>query len=90
MSPMGITIALDDDVSRLLECEAQRQEKSFEQVASEALHRGLTSTESIPRRTRYWVIPHHAELQAGIGHGGFNQLVDELEGEAAVARTARR
>lgn len=83
---MRTTLTLDPDVARLLEEEQHRQRRPFKQVVNEALRRGLAARSTARSKTRYVVNPHKTALKPGIDAGRFNQLVDELEDEALVAK----
>ena len=76
---MRTTLTLDPDVARCLEEEAHRQRRPFEQIANEAIRRGLASRATGRRLTRYRVRPHRTTLRPGIDAGSFNKLVDELD-----------
>ena len=82
---MRTTLTLDPDVAKRLKDEAARQRKTFKEVVNEALRRGLDPKRA-GRRRRYRVRPHKTTLRPGIDGQSLNQLADELEDEAVVAK----
>lgn len=93
---MRTTLTLDDDLARVLSDEAHRTRRPFKVVVNDALRRGVARAASGKPAPRYRVVPHHGgELNPGLDPARMNQLVDELEIEAAIEKkparaTARR
>jgi hypothetical protein len=82
---MRTTLTLDPDVAQRLKDEAARQRKTFKEVVNDALRRGLEPARG-PRRRRYRVRPHKTTLRPGVDPEALNQLADELEDDAVVAK----
>jgi len=87
---MRTTLTLEPDVARLIEEEAHRKRKTIKAVVNDAIRKGLSSDGSRPRTGRYRVRPHVTKLRPGIDPASFNQLADELEDEAILAKVGRR
>lgn len=86
---MRTTVTLDPDVARFLREEAHRSGRAFKEVLNDFLRRAMRG--DAPRPTRpFKVQPHRTKLAAGVDPGRLNQLADELEDEALIARMARR
>lgn len=82
---MRTTLTIDDDVARLLDDAVHRERRPLKQVVNDALRRGLAAElQSTPFRTT----PHRSELRPGIDPASLNRLVDELEVDAFLQRTA--
>jgi hypothetical protein len=84
MPVMRTTLTLDPDVSRLIEDAVHRERRPMKQVVNDALRRALAPTPA--PRERYRVVPHVSEVLPGIDLSRLNQLADELEDEAILAR----
>lgn len=84
MFAMRTTLTLDPDVSRLIEDAVHRERLPMKQVVNDALRRALAPTQS-PRQP-YRVVPHVSSILPGVDMDRLNQLVDELEDEAILAR----
>lgn len=82
------TLTLDPDVSRLIEDAVHRERRPMKQVVNDALRRALAPADG-PREP-YRVVPHVATVLPGIDVGRLNQLADELEDEAILARARAR
>lgn len=82
---MRTTLTLDPDVAQLLKEEAHRQRKAFKEVVNDAIRRGLAPRRQRPSK-RYTVRPHRTRVLPGIDLAGFNQLADELEDDALLAK----
>jgi len=87
---MRTTLTLDPDVERLLAEEVHRVRRPFKQVVNEAIRRGLAPRLSDAPARPYRTEVHHAKLKAGIDAGALNQLADELEDEAVLAKLRKR
>lgn len=86
---MRTTLTLDPDVARLLEEEVHRRRRPFKEVVNDAIRRALLPGRAEPPEEPYRVVPHEARLQPGLDPAGFNQLADELEVDAVLARPRR-
>jgi uncharacterized protein (UPF0335 family) len=86
---MRTTLTLDDDLYERLEAETHRLRKSFKAVVNDAIRRGMAG-QDVPRDLPpFVVVPHHCEFQPGFDPQHSNRLVDELEVEAMIEKTAR-
>ena len=84
---MRTTLTLDADVVGLIEEEVHRTRRPSKQVINEALRKGLSPRLSDGNPVPYRVTPHHAVLRPGFDPAGFNQLADELEDTAVLAKS---
>ncbi len=84
MSSMRTTLTLDPDVSRLVEDAVHRERRPMKHVVNDALRRALAPTPA-PREA-YRVVPHESSILPGVDTSRLNQLADELEDEAILAR----
>lgn len=75
---MRTTLAIDDDVARLLHDEMARTRRSLKEVVNDLLRRGLAAAAERPAEP-FRVQARDLQLKAGIDEGHFNRLVDELE-----------
>ena len=82
---MRTTVTLDADVERELREEMHRRRESFKQSLNRLLRTGLAAS-APPARERFVVRARPMGLRPGIDPTRMNQLADELEAEAAVAR----
>lgn len=78
-------MTLDDDVVRIIRRIMRAEDKSFKQALNDALRRAARPARHAKRRV-FRVRPHDSPFAAGIDPGKLNQLVDELETAAALAR----
>ncbi|MGH9412890.1 MAG: hypothetical protein ACRD0Y_04030 [Terriglobales bacterium] len=85
---MRTTVTLDGDVQRLLQDEMHRSRTSFKRSLNEAVRRGLASP-SRQKLEPFVVKSFPMGLRPGIDPNRLNQLADELEDEALVARMRR-
>jgi hypothetical protein len=74
-------------VVQLIEDAMHRERRPMKQVVNEALRRALRLTRA--RRKSYRVKPHLADLRPGFDPSRLNQLADELEDEAILAKIKR-
>ena len=86
---MRTTLTLDPDVEQMLRLEAHRRRKPFKVVVNEAIREGLRGRRR-ERPGRYRVTPHVTLLRPGIDAASFNQIADELEDEAVLAKAGAR
>lgn len=87
---MRTTLTLDADVARLIRDAMHRERKTFKDAVNDAIRRGLTPSPMREPREVYRVTPHVAALAPGYDRAGFNQLADELEDAAIVAKPVGR
>lgn len=80
------TLTLDPDVARLIEDAVAQQRKPMKQVVNDALRRGLLAPAAGRARRGYRVRPHRTSLQPGVDVESFNQLADEIEDDAVLAK----
>jgi hypothetical protein len=83
------TLTLDRDVAEALEREMRRAGKGRKATINDALRRGLQMGRRPPRPPRFVVRPHAFGARPGIDLDRLNQLVDELDAEAAVRKLSR-
>ena len=87
---MRTMLTLDPDVVRLIEEQVHRLRQPFKQVVNAALRRGLSPRAGRLRPRRYRVRPHTATLLPGLDRGNLNELADDLEARALVAKLRAR
>ena len=80
---MRTTLTLEPDVARRLQARMADTKLSMKRVVNEALRVGLART-GAERPVKFSVEPHSCRFKPGIDLDKLNQLVDELEGEAAL------
>lgn len=88
---MRTTLTIDDDIGRALKDLSRHAGKSFKTVVNEVLRQGLTSGAKprVPREP-FKVESARRGFVPGIDPFKLNQLVDELEIERFLAKTAPR
>ena len=86
---MRTTVTLDPDVAEKLKAYAHRGKLSFKQALNELIRRGLQSQQTIAKRNRFRVEPHHGGFRPGIDPGRLNQLLDELEVRSFVREASQ-
>ena len=85
---MRTTLTLDPDVARRLKARMAETKLSMKQVVNESLRAGLANIRG-KRDVKFSVEPHSCQFKAGIDLDRLNQLVDELEAEAALKGLSR-
>lgn len=83
---MRTTLTLDDDVARLIDETMRRERRTMKDVVNQALRRSLAQEQEIEP---YTIRVHHTALRPGIDPARMNQMADELEDEALVAKVHR-
>jgi plasmid stability protein len=78
------TLTLDPDVAQRLQARMARRKTSWKQEVNEALRAGLAALGREEKKVRFVVEPHPCRFKVGIDLDKLNQLVDELEAEAAL------
>ncbi len=87
---MRTTLTLDPDLARELKRLANRQNKSFKEIVNSTLKAGLEAHKKQVRgRRRFKVDARSCGLRPGIDTRRLNQLVDELDADAAAAKAKR-
>jgi hypothetical protein len=82
---MRTTLTLDPEIAERLKQEAALGRRSFKAIVNDALRKGLGL--QVARRVgAFRVKPHSSRLLPGIDPAKLNQLVDELEVGAFIAR----
>ena len=80
---MRTTLTLDPDVTRRLKARMAETKLPMKRLVNEALRVGLSSSRA-GRPVQFSVEPHSCQFKPGIDLDKLNQLVDELEAEAAL------
>lgn len=84
---MRTTVTLEADVAARLRELAHRSRTSFKDTLNTVLRRGLVAQAPEPAGgSRFVVEPHDGAFKPGLDLGRLNQLSDELETEAFVAK----
>lgn len=86
---MRTTVTLDEDVARLLREAMHRSRSSFKRTLNAAIRSGLTERREGAKRKRFVVKARALGLRAGTDPARLNQLADELETEAFLAKAKR-
>lgn len=86
---MRTTLTIDDDLAAILERERVRKGVSLKEVVNSLLRRGLELEQLTPVRPVVVTRPHDYGFKPGVDLDKLNQLVDELEVEAAADRLRR-
>jgi hypothetical protein len=86
---MRTTLTIEPEIADRLKQEAALGKRTFKVIVNDALRRGL-GLEAPRRALPFRVKPHSSGLVPGIDPTRLNQLVDELEAEASVAKQAPR
>ena len=86
---MRTTLTLERDVAEQLAREVRRTGRSLKATVNEALRQGLGLAGRSKRAPRFEVEPHAFGFAPGVDLDRMNQLVDELEVQAA-ARSLKR
>ena len=79
---MRTTLTLDPDVARRVREAMARNKLSLKRIVNDALRAGLASVDKAAP-PRFIVQPHPFQARPGIDLDRLNQLVDELDVEAA-------
>lgn len=83
---MRTTLTLEPAVAARIKSEMRRTGKTLKAVVNDALKRGLQLGGRPPRPPRFEVRPRAFGFKAGVDLDRLNQLVDELDTEAAARR----
>jgi hypothetical protein len=82
---MRTTLTIDDEIADRLRQEMALGKRPLKAIVNEALRRGL-GLESVKKPKPYRVKPHASPFLPGVDAGRLNQLVDDLEAEAFLAK----
>jgi hypothetical protein len=82
---MRTTLTIDPEIAERLKEEVALGKRSFKAIVNEALRKGL-GLEGAKRARPYRVKPHASRLLPGIDPTKLNQLADELEVDAFIAK----
>lgn len=82
-------MTIDDDLAAILERETKRKGMTFKELVNAALRRGLEAEQALPPPNKVVTRPHEFRFKPGVDLDKLNQLVDELEAEAAAASLRR-
>lgn len=84
---MPTTLTLDDDLAGLLRTAAQQKGQPLAEVAFSLLRTALGKPTSMPlSSTPFRIRPHQGVFAPGVPLKKLNQLADELDVEAFLAR----
>lgn len=83
---MRTTLTVDPEVAARIKSEVRRTGKTFKAVVNDALKRGLGLGGRAARPPRFEVHPHAFGFKPGVDLDRLNQLVDELDVEAAIRK----
>ena len=86
---MRTTLTLEADVAQRIQREIRRTGKGMKEVVNESLRSGLGLAERREKPPPFKVRPHSFGFKPGIDLNRLNQLVDELEAEAAAEKLGR-
>jgi hypothetical protein len=88
---MRTTVTLEPDVAASLKEFAHRSRTTFKAALNTVLRRGLAAQVPDAKRGRRFVVePHEGTFKLGLDLGRLNQLTDQLETEAFVAKARDR
>lgn len=89
MLDMRTTLTLEPDVAKALEHEMRRSGLGMKAVVNAALRAGLGLSGGPPAPKPFKVVPHDFQMRPDIDPNKLNQLLDELEVEAWLAKQQR-
>jgi len=82
------TVTLDPDTADLLRREIARSHVSFKQAINDAIRRGIAGTQR-GKPEAASVLGFRSDYRSGVDRLRLQQLADDMETDAALARTAR-
>lgn len=85
---MRTTLTIEPDVEQKLKRQIAKTGLSLKETVNNALRTGLTQTPRKARVPRFRVKPHASGFFPGIDRDRMNQLADQLEAEAVLAKRA--
>ena len=83
---MRTTLTLDDDLAGILKQKANELGVSFKEMVNQSIRTGLGESTLRKSKTPPKTIPHSLGFKPGIDLDKLNQLADELEAEATLAK----
>jgi hypothetical protein len=90
-APMRTTVTLEPDIAASLKEFAHRSRTTFKAALNTVLRRGLAAQVPDAKRGRRFVVePHDGRFKPGLDLARLNQLTDQLETEAFVAKARGR
>jgi hypothetical protein len=84
---MRTTVTLDRDVERMLQQAMHRSRNGFKETLNAAIRAGLSQKPPTAMSRPFVIQARSLGLRAGLDPAGFNQLADDLELEAVLAKT---
>ena len=87
---MRTTVTLDRDVERMLQEAIHRSRRSFKETLNAAIRAGLSQKNPKAVSRPFVVQARPLGLRAGLDPAGFNQLADDLELEAVLAKARNK
>jgi hypothetical protein len=88
---MRTALTLDPDIARALKERAKRENKPYEQVVNELLRLGMArENEGASTRKKLKVQPHKGGFHPAVNLLKLNQLADDLETDAFLAKASKR
>ncbi len=87
---MRTTLTIDDQLAELLQQRVRETGNSFKQVVNDTLKKGLFAAENSEQQAYVLKTQHMGELLPGTFLNKINQVADELEDEAIVAKLELR
>ena len=86
---MRTTLTLEPDVASALKERAKQEDKSFKQVVNDLLRLGMArEAAGLSSRRKFKVRPHKGGFRPGVNLLKLNQLTDDLETDAFLAKAA--
>ena len=86
---MSATLMLDDDLEAMLRDEACQSGRPVAEIAAALLRTALAKPARRASATAFRIQPHQGVFAPGINIQKLNQLADELDTEAFLARQAQ-
>jgi predicted DNA-binding ribbon-helix-helix protein len=83
MRVVRTTITLDDDLAEKLKQLSEKRKLPFRRVLNEMLRRGLTGQTAQKRPAPFKIETFSSALRSGVDPLKLNQLIDDLEADAA-------
>ena len=85
------TLTLDPDVASALKERAKREDKPYKQVVNDLLRLGMAREGGgSSKKKKFKVRPHKGGFRPGVDLLKLNQLADDLEAEAFIAKPSKR
>ena len=87
---MRTTVTLDRDVERMLQEAMHRSRNGFKETLNAAIRAGLSQKPAAAMSRPFVIQARPLGLRAGLDPAGFNQLADDLELEAVLAKARNK